>query len=461
MLRRHSPTAAVCAVCAITVMAHLWIARQSARRLERLMTSTFDGVPMIVEEWTPEEFPLIEAQRSIDYAPPRLLAAAAFEQESNSSGKEECPVDALQTKAPESGPVLRAEAKPLTPRQQQELAAVREVIEEEMPETSAEERDIWFEELKSLPAEVVRDLLQVRKQLRVLTPDHHLSGPGQLSHGLPTLPQVEQEISAEPVVQSRPLHADDWTSTREALEQAIAWSTHNLVNAETPGYKRWRVVLGDATSLSDETDERSGKERLFSIAGCGCRIASLSLNLDQGEIMPTGRELDLAIEGEGVFIVFHEPSQRFFYTRGGGWKLTADRRIVCLIDGQDYLIDLKLRIPVDATDLRINPDGSVEAKLPEHEGPQKLGQILLARLPMPSSLVSQGNGLLISRHEQEPQPDIPGTKGLGILRQGALERSNVDLEAEQQQRDHWQQLLKLLPSPGLPRTARESDRSPH
>ena len=46
--------------------------------------------------------------------------------------------------------------------------AVRRVIEEELAGSSREERDIWYDELKSIPAGVVRNLLQVRKQLRSL-----------------------------------------------------------------------------------------------------------------------------------------------------------------------------------------------------------------------------------------------------------------------------------------------------
>ena len=242
MWQRHGVTITVCLVCSATLLGHLGLARHFERRMTLLLSQSSaaapDHSPMImIDPPLPDEVMLAlpDVSPSAVHSP-RRLSTTTYETDARDP---EEPADALRPAQC---------ARPLTRRQLDEQAAVRDVIEEEMLETSAEERDIWFDELKSLPAEAVRDLLKVRRQLRVLSPDHALSGPSQLFPTNPpqAAPFEESEIPAETISQTHPARAGEWSETRQALEQAIAWSTHNIANAATPGYKRIEVILGDS-----------------------------------------------------------------------------------------------------------------------------------------------------------------------------------------------------------------------
>jgi flagellar basal-body rod protein FlgG len=452
MGRPHGTPLTVGMICAATLVGHWGLARHYQQPGEGLISGSAGFVPILHTLAPDDDGPLV----AIDPPPldetkapsPNelptnsrisLLTTATYESEADG------PADALHPLPTDEGPApLQEPPRPLTRRQLEDQAAVREVIDHEMPDSSAEERDIWFEELKSLPAEAVRDLLKVRKQLRVLSPDHHLAGPGPLPPSESLL--HGRSVAADAVAQTRGGRLGDWSAARSALEEAICWSTHNLVNAATPGYKRWRVILGDAYEAGWEAGAP---------CGAGCRIASLSLDLTQGEIVETGRDLDLAIDGPGFFVVRDEAASRRYYTRYGALKLTADRRLALSLDDGEYLLDPPLTIPAAASDISISADGVVRATLPDGNEPRELGQIKLAACP--GQLTAHGNGLLGCRGREEV---VIGVPGLGVLRQRSLEQSNVDMEREQGERELWQSILEALPTSSIPRTARQGGRAP-
>jgi len=98
--------------------------------------------------------------------------------------------------------------------------AVRNVIERELSHTTREERDIWFDELKTLPAGVVRDLLQVRKQIRAMP---RLTGgtPEKLASADPLVGSNSREITAEPVSQKIRFALPDESSATAAIEPLL------------------------------------------------------------------------------------------------------------------------------------------------------------------------------------------------------------------------------------------------
>ena len=334
---------------------------------------------------------------------------------------------------------------------------MRDVIEEEMPGVSADERDIWFEELKSLPAEAVRDLLKVRQQMRILSPDHALAGPSRL-FPMPDHTANELNILAEPVTRSLPLSPRDWSQSRDALRQAIAWSTHNIVNAATPGYKRIEVVFGDAYSRGNGAIDPS-------FSGMGSGIKSLRLDMRPGKIKETNRNLDLAIEGEGFLILQNvNVPTGFCYTRCGTVTLDEHGQL-CLQAGENTsVLDPPIVIPFDAWAITITVDGKVAYQLDDKDGPYQAGQLHLARFPDPSQLKPIGNGVYVAPPEYAsgeivPRYAPPEGLGMGAVRQGYLEQSNVDVEREQSYREIWESILRALPTDEIPRTASDSGRS--
>lgn len=96
--------------------------------------------------------------------------------------------------------------------------------------------------------------------------------------------------------------------------------SHNVANMNTPGFK------GSNVDFADVFGGEQGESR-EAPAGGGLDASHTTLDLRAGELQRTGRDLDLALEGEGYF-VFRDPSGALRYGRGGGFEFDADGRLV-------------------------------------------------------------------------------------------------------------------------------------
>lgn len=339
--------------------------------------------------------------------------------------------------------------------------AVRAVIEDELAGSSREERDIWYEELKSLPAGVVRDLLQVRKQLRSLPRALHKMD-ADADHVV--LPRVA-ELTADPVVQTRRPTLPDWVPTMNTIEQACTIARHNLANSTTPGYKRLRVMLVDSYGPDwqdidppgDDTEEPQPIRR-NPLQIDGCRLSEPLLDLTEGPLNQTVRELDLAIAGDGFFVALWK--NKPVYTRCGALVLDAQRRICLAVLEEPVPVEPVITIPADAREIQISADGTVRVLVEREAEPVAVGQIALARFPSPSRLRPIGRTLL-SPTEASGAAKVGAADegGRGSIQQGFLEQSNVQPDVELAEIDQWQSLLKSLPSISRPVTASGQDSS--
>ncbi len=343
-------------------------------------------------------------------------------------------------------------------------SAVREVIERELAHTTREERDIWFDELKTLPAGVVRDLLQVRKQLRALP--RLLGGmPEKLASTDPAMMTRNREISAEPASQKIRFHLTDYSPAATALETAISQLRHNLTNASTPGFKRLRVTLSDcylSTSSESEStgDLNSEQPRDRSVRGDGCRVAPLQIDLKQGQIRKTGRPLDLAIDGDGFFVV--KRGERVLLTRCGAFALDRDRQL-CLVIADDRIeIQPVIVIPDNANEIQVSSDGTISAVKTGETASTRVGQLQLARVASPTRLRPLGQSLFSANEASgSVLTSSPMTDGTGNIHQGCLEQSNVDLQSELDEIEELTSILNSLPLPsGRPVTANGSQTLP-
>lgn len=158
---------------------------------------------------------------------------------------------------------------------------VKAVIDHELRDATEEERHIWYEDLKSLPPAMVRDLLQIRKQL-VGLPRLNPLAPGGIplarelhrQEGLPQLnddqlsnPTRERYVPTPPAAE--PSRSPDEAARKALLRVARRVMRFNLLHAETPGFKR-RVVrlvesgspLGTGPVPPDVLPAIEGAERL-------------------------------------------------------------------------------------------------------------------------------------------------------------------------------------------------------
>jgi flagellar basal-body rod protein FlgG len=342
------------------------------------------------------------------------------------------------------------------------LDAVRKVIEEELAGASREEREIWFEELKTLPAGVVRDLLKVRKQLHALPNTHHWKD-APASKGVPKV----ASIFAQPAAQSYRHELTDWQPTMDAFERMCAISRHNLANSATPGFKRLRATLVDSVATTNPDFSPDGEHPEDSATSStlettqldGCRLGAIVLDVAPGRLLKTERPLDLAIDGEGWFAVL--TGDRVLYTRCGAFVLDSQRRLALAVADEMPALQPVIQIPDDAREIEISANGDVLILRQLGEDSEVVGRLHVVRFASPSRLKPLGGGLYASTNASgEPKSDAPDQGGRGTIQQGCLEQSNVDTEQELADIEQWQGLQKSFPTVSRPVTARGAEPDP-
>jgi flagellar basal-body rod protein FlgG len=204
---------------------------------------------------------------------------------------------------------------------------------------------------------------------------------------------------------------------------------HNLANVNTMGFRREvasfsEVTANVAASSVDETGAPVAPTSVMRGAGVS---SSLALSSIAGELKPTGEALDIAIDGIGFMEVIRADGTPA-YTRAGKLRINEDRLLAAL-DGSP--LSARIEIPPDARKVDVLPDGRVMALLGDSVDSVELGQIELAAFPNASALTAAGGNLYVAPPAAgEPQIAAPGELGMGVLRQGFLESSNVQLADE-------------------------------
>ena len=145
--------------------------------------------------------------------------------------------------------------------------------------------------------------------------------------------------------------------------------------------------------------------------------------MSQGNLLPTNKEFDVAIRGEGFFRILL-PDGRTAYTRDGSFELDAQGRIVT---AQGYVVQPGVTVPTNATSLTINQQGQVSVSVPGQTAPQQVGQFELAIFVNKAGLQAQGDNLYLETPASgAPQVGQPNNDGFGNLQQGNLEQANVE-----------------------------------
>ncbi len=203
---------------------------------------------------------------------------------------------------------------------------------------------------------------------------------------------------------------------------------NNLANISTTAYNPRRAEFADlhyqqlvragTIAAADGTLVPTGVQ-----LGLGVRPAAVAMQVQQGALVHTGGDLDLAIEGRGWFEVTL-PDGRAAYTRDGGFKRTGDGLVVTA-DG--FPLAPGITIPEDARAISINAQGEVWAYFADRVQPERIAEITLVGFTNERGLEAIGGNLFLETEASgPPQPALPGTEGLGTLRQGYLEESAVD-----------------------------------
>ena len=212
--------------------------------------------------------------------------------------------------------------------------------------------------------------------------------------------------------------------------------TNNISNSQTIGFKRSRVeaeslfplVLERSLSEFDEVTTGVGRKRKKYIEyGQGVRISAVTRNFTTGTIEVTNQQLDLAIQGRGLF-QFRLPDGRFGYGRAGNLHMDQDGN---LLNPSGHPLEPAIRIPRNVTEVIINEEGRVFARVNDEPQPTEVGQILLANFPNENGLKGIGQTMYAeTAGSGEPTFEVPGRNGIGEIKQRALEFSNVNVIEE-------------------------------
>jgi len=205
---------------------------------------------------------------------------------------------------------------------------------------------------------------------------------------------------------------------------------NNLANVNTTAFKRSRASFEDLLYQSMREVQvvgTSGADTLGAIqVGRGVRLSAVNRANAQGTLENTQRELDVAVEGEGLFAV-RLPGGGRAYTRDGGFDVSDQGT---LVTKAGLAVEPGISIPAGAGQISISRTGIVSALRGNGELVQ-LGQISLHRFPNPSGLMALGENLYTETPASGvPLEGMPEDEGFGRIVQGYLESSNVEIVTE-------------------------------
>ncbi|MSP71129.1 MAG: flagellar basal-body rod protein FlgG [Myxococcales bacterium] len=217
----------------------------------------------------------------------------------------------------------------------------------------------------------------------------------------------------------------------EAQQTYIDVTSNNLANVNTTGYKKSRANFHDLMyqiqkapggATSQATEAPTGIQ-----IGLGVRTASTQKEFATGSLKTTGNFFDVAIQGDGFFQIT-TPDGQIGYARDGAFHRDENGQMV---NANGLPLEPAITIPVEVTNITIGQDGTVTGQSSTQAEPIQLGQIQTVNFVNPAGLLAAGGNLYKESGSSGP-PIIgnPGENGFGVLNQGFLEMSNVQVVEE-------------------------------
>lgn len=217
----------------------------------------------------------------------------------------------------------------------------------------------------------------------------------------------------------------------DSQQTNISVTSNNLANASTVGFKKSKAIFEDL--LYQKVNQPGGRSAADSflpeglMIGAGSRVVATQKNFQQGDVETTDNTLDLMIQGDGFFEI-QLPDGTTAYTRNG--QFTRDDEGT-LVNAEGYMLLPQITIPEDATGITISTDGQVSVQIAGQTEAQDLGQITVTNFINPAGLEPIGNNLYLETSASgNPIQGVGGEDGMGKIRQGQLETSNVQVTEE-------------------------------
>lgn len=233
---------------------------------------------------------------------------------------------------------------------------------------------------------------------------------------------------------------------------------NNVANSSTTAFKKSSVRFSDALNqtilYSSQPGDTIGGVNPGQV-GIGVKVSSITKNMLQGSLQQTGIPSDIAIDGDGFFVVQLDKDEingnvSEGFTRDGSFSLDAKGRLVTA-DG--YFLLAADNEPVyipdtaknqDGESLRVISynisksgeisyvleDGSKVNSYEDENGVERQQTLKIATFMNQNGLEAVGRNTYVdSANSGEPRYNSEGSK-IGLITQGALEMSNVDLSEE-------------------------------
>ena len=203
---------------------------------------------------------------------------------------------------------------------------------------------------------------------------------------------------------------------------------NNIANINTTGFKRARAEFSDllyqverAQGVPNRANQAIVPEG--SHIGLGVKTSAIRNVHIQGALVNTGNDLDVALSGNGWFIVEGANGEEL-YTRSGAFNTNAEGQLVTP-DG--YLLAGGIVVPENVQQIIINKSGQFFARFAGEAELEELGQLTLATFVNDAGLDPLGENLFQETAASGAATvGVAGDPGFATLEQGYLESSNVD-----------------------------------
>jgi len=230
-------------------------------------------------------------------------------------------------------------------------------------------------------------------------------------------------------------------------QQQLSVVANNLANVNTVAFKGSRALFQDSLSQTmkppTQSTATSGGSNGIQI-GLGVGLSTVTAIFSQGALQATGLPSDLAIEGDGFFVVADPASGAQTFSRAGALALDSLGNLVdsngSRIQGSltgvsgDPYADVVIQGPAANPMVAYSIESTGRVLMQLSDGTTAVaGFIALTRFTNPQALLRIGK----NQYQETPEAgnlftgyEAPGSNGLGALRAGFLEMSNVDLAQE-------------------------------
>ena len=233
---------------------------------------------------------------------------------------------------------------------------------------------------------------------------------------------------------------DSGVSALDQFQENLDVIGNNIANVDTVGYKSADMQFADAFSQSLGDSDLGPMQ-----VGTGVMMAGISSEFTQGSISSTGVPTDMAINGNGFYLVKDPVSGAEYATRDGEFSVDSNGYLVTSsgmrVQGETAsgaLGDIQISnagAPAGDTsavqNYSFSSNGTLTIELADGTSFTG-GQVMLQNFNNPNQLTKMGDDLYSNLTAAGPlaTPAAPGSGGVGSLVTGSLEMSNVDLAAQ-------------------------------